>query len=82
MARASFQITLKSNGRVVSGELLATSYREHYGADADGNRGEWRTFYEPYDCENLEAEDGEPLSKDEEREAYELACDAVEDWDL
>ena len=38
------ELELKGHSLIVSVEASGHIYTENYGADADGNRGEWRTF--------------------------------------
>lgn len=64
-------VTLE-NGREIWADVNFRTYREHYGADADGNRGEWRTFFE-VESIGLKAKDGQPLTDLEAEEAEELA---------
>jgi hypothetical protein len=65
------QITIElKNGKEITTEVEFTISREKYGADADGNRYEWRSYQEEnYDSKDVD-DNGIRLTS-EEKEEYE-----------
>lgn len=81
-------VTLGNGKRVTREMEIKTSVDNHYGADADGNRGGRMEFLDdirptvPFSSEPLTDINGLPLSESESEEAITLLDRAAENADL
>lgn len=81
-------VTLGNGKQVMREMLIVTSVDNHYGMDADGNRGGRMEFLDdirptmPFKTVPLTDTDGNPLSEPESTEAITLLDRAAENADL